>query len=167
MNQVPPSASRIIIRIRCDANATDVSLGQKFGCDPGDEAVRLIRGCRDLGLELHGFSFHVGSPCGEVMALNRGIGLCKYLIDVARSMGCHDVQLIDIGGGIPGDSDFVLDEVWNYFMRLHRSFVFKEMLFEYKHLIFWLNDYYRTNWQYRKVKKVTYKRTTTYPALTW
>ncbi|OXU24285.1 hypothetical protein TSAR_000480, partial [Trichomalopsis sarcophagae] len=50
------------------------------------------------------------NPCGEVMALSRGIGICKYLIDVARSLGHHNVQLIDIGGGIPGDSDFLLDE---------------------------------------------------------
>ncbi|XP_008208586.1 ornithine decarboxylase 2 [Nasonia vitripennis] len=102
--------AKIIIRFRCDAAVSDSYLGQKFGCDPGEEAVRLIRGCRDLGLELHGFSFHVGSPCGEVMALSRGIGICKYLIDVARSLGHHNVQLIDIGGGIPGDSDFLLDE---------------------------------------------------------
>ena len=87
----------------------------KFGCDPGQEAIKLIQATRDLNLELHGFSFHTGSPCGEVMAMSRGIGICKYLIDAARLMGCNDIQLIDIGGGIPGDSDFVIDEVWSYF----------------------------------------------------
>ncbi|XP_058789933.1 ornithine decarboxylase 2-like [Phymastichus coffea] len=102
--------AKIIIRFRNDAAVSDVYLGTKFGCDPGEEAVRLIRGCRDLGLELHGFSFHVGSPCGEVTALSRGIGICKYLIDVAHSYGLYDVQLIDIGGGIPGDSEFLIDE---------------------------------------------------------
>ncbi|KAJ8674588.1 hypothetical protein QAD02_005850 [Eretmocerus hayati] len=57
--------AKIIIRFRCDAADSEVYLGTKFGCDPEEEAIRLIRGCRDLGLELHGFSFHVGSPCGE------------------------------------------------------------------------------------------------------
>lgn len=159
--------AKIIIRFRCDAAVSDAYLGLKFGCDPGEEAVRLIRGCRDLGLELHGFSFHVGSPCGEVTALSRGIGICKYLIDVARSYGLYDVQLIDIGGGIPGESDFILDEVCSYFMRLHRCFVFKDLLFHYRHLIFWFPHYYRTNWNYRKVKKIT---TTTFKhtwALPW
>ena len=64
----------------------------KFGCDPGPDALRLIQATRDLNLELHGFSFHVGSPCGEVMAMSRGIGICKYLIEAARSLGCNDVQ---------------------------------------------------------------------------
>lgn len=170
-----PPCRRVIIRFRCDANSSDaVLLGPKFGCEPGDEAVRLIRGCRDLGLELHGFSFHAGSPCGEVLALNRGIGHCKHLIDVARTCGLYDVQLIDIGGGVPGDSDFVLDEVWSYFSRLPRGFVFKELLFEYRHLVFWLENYYRTNWRYSRTRtferKSTY-RTVTYksrvPALPW
>ncbi|XP_014232598.1 ornithine decarboxylase 2-like [Trichogramma pretiosum] len=102
--------AKVVIRFRCDAALSDAYLGLKYGCDPGEEAERLIRGCRELGLELHGFSFHVGSPCGEVAALSRGIGISRYLIDVAHSYGLYDVQLIDIGGGIPGDSEFVLDE---------------------------------------------------------
>ncbi|XP_023247308.1 ornithine decarboxylase 2-like [Copidosoma floridanum] len=102
--------AKVIIRFRCDALVSDAYLGAKFGCDPDEEAKLLIRGCRDLGLDLHGFSFHVGSPCGEVLALSRGIGLCKGLIDTARDYGFYNVQLIDIGGGVPGEADFVLDE---------------------------------------------------------
>jgi len=154
--------AKVIIRFRCDSAISDAYLGQKFGCEPGDEAERLIRECRNLNLELHGFSFHAGSPCGEVAALSRGINICKYLIDVARSYGHHDVQLIDIGGGIPGESDFFIDEVWSYFKTLEKSFMFKHMLFNYRDLIFWLPDYYRTNWtNYKRYKKVTYKHTTT------
>jgi diaminopimelate decarboxylase len=135
-----------------------------------DETVRLIRACRDLGLNLHGFSFHVSSPTREMLALSRGIDACKYLIDVARTVGCYDVQLIDVGSGIPSSLDINRDEVWNYFSRLQKSFVFKDLLFEYKHLIFWFNDYYRTSWNYRKVSNYSRVTTTTYKrtsALPW
>lgn len=54
---------------------------------------------KDLGLNLHGFSFHVGSPCEEREAYARGIALCKQLVTISKAIGCDEVQLIDIGGG--------------------------------------------------------------------
>ena len=101
--------AKVVLRIRCDAKVSQVPLGTKFGCDPNEEAVRLIRLTKSLGLTLHGFSFHVGSPCGEVNAYSRGISMCKRLINIARTIGCKDVQLIDIGGGFPGDTDCRID----------------------------------------------------------
>jgi len=65
----------------------------------------------DLGLILHGFSFHVGSPCRELNAFSRGIGICRRLIAIAKSMGCKNVQLIDIGGGFPGERGMDIDKV--------------------------------------------------------
>lgn len=102
--------NRVIIRIRCDAAITSAYLGLKFGCDPDQEAINLIKATIDLGLELHGFSFHVGSPCGEMQAYARGIIFCKRLTHVAKSLGCNSVQMFDIGGGIPGERDFNMDE---------------------------------------------------------
>ncbi|XP_014484259.1 PREDICTED: ornithine decarboxylase 2-like [Dinoponera quadriceps] len=105
--------AKIVIRIRCDSKNSPVPLGSKFGCEPDEEAVRLIQLTKDLGLTLHGFSFHVGSPCGELNAFSRGIGICKRLIAIARAIGCKDVQLIDIGGGFPGASGTDIDKVAN------------------------------------------------------
>lgn len=101
--------AKVVLRIRCDAKVSQVRFGTKFGCDPNEEAVRLIRLAKSLGLTLHGFSFHVGSPCGELNAYSRGISMCKRLINIARTIGCKDVQLIDIGGGFPGDTDCRID----------------------------------------------------------
>ncbi|XP_043260342.1 ornithine decarboxylase 2-like isoform X1 [Colletes gigas] len=109
MKDLFPEA-KIVIRIRCDAKVTQVCFGTKFGCDPNEEAVRLIRLTRSLGLTLHGFSFHVGSPCGEMDAYNRGITMCKRLVAIAKTIGCNDVQMIDIGGGFPGETDARIDE---------------------------------------------------------
>ncbi|XP_076230976.1 ornithine decarboxylase 2-like [Calliopsis andreniformis] len=103
--------AKVIIRIRSDAKLAGVPLGIKFGCEPEEKAVRLIQLTKSLGLTLYGFSFHVGSPCLEVAAYSRAIGLCKKLIGVAKSYGCKDVQVIDIGGGFNGYSGYQIDEI--------------------------------------------------------
>ncbi|OXU26129.1 hypothetical protein TSAR_000750 [Trichomalopsis sarcophagae] len=105
--------AKVVIRIRCDSTvrtARTHCLDDKFGCDPSSDAVQLIKMTLDLGLQLHGFSFHAGSPCEDAVAICRGIYRCKDLIDTAKTMGCRDVKLIDIGGGFPGERDFILDE---------------------------------------------------------
>ncbi|EFN89086.1 Ornithine decarboxylase [Harpegnathos saltator] len=101
--------AKVVLRIRCDAKNSPVSLGTKFGCEPYEEAVHLIQRTKDLGLNLHGFSFHVGTPCREVDAYRRGIKTCARLIDVAKTIGCRDVELIDIGGGFSGDCGAEID----------------------------------------------------------
>nr|XP_012230174.1 PREDICTED: ornithine decarboxylase 2-like isoform X1 [Linepithema humile] len=112
IKEIFPEA-KIVIRIRCDAKNTPIILGLKFGCEPDEETVRLIQLTKDLGLNLHGFSFHVGSPCGELEAYARGIALCKQLITISKAIGCDNVQLIDIGGGFPGESGTDTDKFAN------------------------------------------------------
>ncbi|KAL0132261.1 hypothetical protein PUN28_000209 [Cardiocondyla obscurior] len=102
--------AEVVIRIRCDAKKTPIQLGLKFGSEPDEETVRLIRLAKDLGLNLHGFSFHVGSPCEELEAYARGIALCKQLVTVSKAIGCDKVQLIDIGGGFPGENGTDIDK---------------------------------------------------------
>ncbi|XP_015184016.1 PREDICTED: antizyme inhibitor 2-like isoform X2 [Polistes dominula] len=106
--------AKIIIRFRCDSNSDHpncTKLGIKFGCDPGDEANKLIQISKNLGLTLYGFSFHVGSPCYDFKAYACGIDKCKKLITFAKSIECKDIKLIDIGGGFPGKSEFRIDEL--------------------------------------------------------
>nr|XP_050868819.1 ornithine decarboxylase-like isoform X2 [Vespula vulgaris] len=106
--------AKIIIRFRCDSkfvSADSVNLGIKFGCNPDDEAKKLIQLTKDLGLILYGFSFHVGSPCKEFNAYKHGIEICKELITFAKSIGCKDIKLIDIGGGFPGESGIEINEL--------------------------------------------------------
>ncbi|XP_043470239.1 ornithine decarboxylase 1-like [Leptopilina heterotoma] len=105
--------AKIIIRFRCDSKITCNSLGVKYGCDAKKEAIELIRLTKSLGLTLYGFSFHTGSPCGDLTAYNEGIKIAKNLIDQAKAFGCHEVCLIDIGGGFPGESDYDLNQISN------------------------------------------------------
>jgi len=115
---------RIVIRIRCDAKNTPIILGSKFGCEPDLETVRLIQLTKDLGLNLHGFSFHVGSPCGEVEAWGRGIALCKQLITISKAIGCDNVQLIDIGGGFHSENETDTDKVYTRYFQTRLSAFF-------------------------------------------
>ncbi|XP_051153629.1 ornithine decarboxylase 1-like [Leptopilina boulardi] len=105
--------AKIVIRIRCDSKVTENNLGQKYGCNPNDEVFELINLTKSLNLTLYGFSFHVGSPCGDLNAYDEGIKIAKNLIDYAKSIGCYDACLIDIGGGFPGENDFDLDKIAN------------------------------------------------------
>ncbi|XP_029174023.1 ornithine decarboxylase-like isoform X2 [Nylanderia fulva] len=101
--------AKIVIRIRCDSKNTPIILGLKFGTELGEETVRLIQLAKQLDLNLHGFSFHVGSPCREMEAYGRGIELCKQLINTSKAIGHDNVQLIDIGGGFPGETGTNVD----------------------------------------------------------
>jgi len=100
--------------MQCDGKNSDRTLGLKFGCESDEEAVRLIQLMMDLDLTLHGFSFHVGSPCRDLNAFSKGIGMCKRLITIAKTMGCKYVQLIDIGGGFPGEKGTEIDKVCSF-----------------------------------------------------
>ncbi|XP_012524638.1 ornithine decarboxylase isoform X2 [Monomorium pharaonis] len=106
--------AKIVIRIRCDAKYIGTkSLGLKFGSQSDEETTRLIQLTKDLGLNLHGFSFHVGCLCKDYEAYAKGIALCKQLITASKAIGCDNVQLIDIGGGFEGQNGSNIDEVAN------------------------------------------------------
>lgn len=98
---------RIVIRFRSDAKLSMVKLGLKFGCEIGTSTQNLIRKSKELGLDLHGFSFHVGSQCEEPAAYTRAINIASNLINYAKSEGLYDVKFIDIGGGFPGGEESI------------------------------------------------------------
>lgn len=45
--------------------------------------------------------------------------MCRRLITIAKTMGCKDVQLIDIGGGFPGEKGTEIDKVYVFCMLMH------------------------------------------------
>lgn len=100
----------MVLRIRCDAVDAQCPLGQKFGCDPVTEAPKLLKVARQMGLNVMGISFHVGSGCRDYPVYYKAIGICKDLFDKAESLG-FSMTLLDIGGGFPGDNNKNIDEV--------------------------------------------------------
>ena len=114
-----PYLYRLFVRICNDGiinvNNEDMTLlGEKFGCESKIEAKNLVDFIKNIGMSLHGFSFHSGSPCRDTLAVVRGIEKCKKLIKYARSIGCQDAKIIDIGGGFIGLNLQHLEDVTNF-----------------------------------------------------
>lgn len=45
---------RLVLRIRCDAKVAQCPLGEKFGCDPVEDAPVLIQLAKSLNLNVSG-----------------------------------------------------------------------------------------------------------------
>lgn len=100
----------MVIRIRCDAAVAQCQLGMKFGCDPITEAPGLLKTARNLGLNVVGVSFHVGSGCRDPPVFRKAIAASRQIFDIAEELG-YKFDLLDIGGGYPGDRGTSIDKV--------------------------------------------------------
>lgn len=104
-----PSA-KLLLRIRSDACVTQCPLGIKYGCNIVTEAPTLLNLARRLELDVIGICFHVGSGCGEPLAYRRSIAAAKNLFQMGNDLG-FNMQLLDIGGGFPGNKGTSIDKV--------------------------------------------------------
>lgn len=95
-----PSA-QVVLRIITDDSKSVCRFGTKFGASFVD-AVKLISLCKDLGLDLIGVSFHVGSGCYSVDSFCNALDRARKVFDAAEKFGFY-MTLLDIGGGWPGD----------------------------------------------------------------
>lgn len=60
--------------------------------------------------QLIGVSFHVGSGCGDPPVFRRAISAARTLFDYAKTLG-YRFDLLDIGGGYPGNSGTSINAV--------------------------------------------------------
>ena len=61
----------------------------------------LLDTAKDLGLNVVGVSFHVGSGCNQLESYAAAIANARTVFDIAYSKGMR-LSLLDIGGGFPG-----------------------------------------------------------------
>lgn len=95
-----PSA-KLVLRILPPANfKVQCELGNKFGCHPRD-AHKLLVKAQELGLNVIGVSFHVGSGVEEAEAFSAAVETAAQVFDQGLALG-FDFDLLDIGGGFPG-----------------------------------------------------------------
>lgn len=93
--------ARLVLRILPPANfKVQCVLGNKFGCHPND-ARTLLSKAKELGLNVVGVSFHVGSGVAEAEAFSAAVTVAAQVFDVGQTLG-FDFDLLDIGGGFPG-----------------------------------------------------------------
>ena len=78
---------------RCD-------LSRKFGCDP-EHALDLARLAARLGINVRGFSFHVGSQAADADKHVEAVEVCARLLAAARRERLGECDTLDIGGGFP------------------------------------------------------------------
>ena len=92
----------LLLRIATDDEKSVCSFSNKFGCPVG-EAYHLLDVAKDLGLNVIGVSFHVGSGCGDKNAYATAFSHSAALFEYADKIGMAPMHMVDIGGGFPGD----------------------------------------------------------------
>ncbi|XP_070836713.1 ornithine decarboxylase-like [Chaetodon trifascialis] len=96
--------AKLVLRITVDDSKSLVRLSSKFGAKL--VAVgKLLERAGELGLEVIGVSFHVGSGCTGRLAFKHAIADARHVFDIAKLYGVQ-MSLLDIGGGFPGREDF-------------------------------------------------------------
>jgi ornithine decarboxylase len=90
----------LVLRLRVPNTGSMVELSSKFGADPG-EAVDLIIAAFDMGLEVEGLSFHVGSQCTNFDNYVQALNLASAVLTEAETRAGKKIKILDIGGGFP------------------------------------------------------------------
>jgi len=93
---------KLLLRLTTDDKASICKFSKKFGC-PVIEAPHLLQVAKKLGLYVAGVSFHVGSGCGDPEAYSTALQHAKFVFNEAEKLGMQPMNIIDIGGGFPGD----------------------------------------------------------------
>jgi ornithine decarboxylase len=89
----------LVLRLKVPDIGSQVEMSSKFGAEPGD-AYDLIRQAEELGLQVEGLSFHVGSQCTNFDNYTAALEITSDIFNDARRKG-HKLNLVDIGGGFP------------------------------------------------------------------
>ncbi len=90
-----------ILRIRADDPAARCNLGDKYGAEE-DEVLPLLRCAKELGLDVAGISFHVGSGARNPAAFPIAVAKAREAFDAAKAMG-FNMRILDLGGGYSGN----------------------------------------------------------------
>jgi ornithine decarboxylase len=115
---------RVILRIRADDPDAQCPLGNKYGAEL-DAIEDLCRLSADLGLDLVGVSFHVGSGSKNPEAHARAIEKAFHTFNVAKAYG-HSPYILDIGGGFT-DIHLVSERIYK---KLSELFPFADVIAE-------------------------------------
>ncbi len=90
---------RVYFRLAVDNTGSVLPLAGKFGVD-AELAMQLLDKAVELGLNVIGLSFHVGSQCLNASNWVNAIKACGDVWRMAAQRG-QDFYFLDIGGGYP------------------------------------------------------------------
>lgn len=89
--------AKLVIRIHTDDTKALCRLNLKFGASLVAVPTLLAK-AKELGLNVIGVSFHVGSGCFDSSAFSDAIRRSRTVFDMGRDAG-YEFSLLDIGGG--------------------------------------------------------------------
>ncbi|KAM6914141.1 ornithine decarboxylase-like [Lycodopsis pacificus] len=89
--------AKLVLRIAVDDSASKIRLSSKFGARL-ESVGKLLGRAGELGLEVIGISFHVGSGCTGSLAFKQAIADARRVFDMGNLLGLQ-MSLLDIGGG--------------------------------------------------------------------
>jgi len=90
----------LLLRVSFRSPGAVCDLSRKFGCDP-EHALELARQAAEFGIDVRGFSFHVGSQAADALKHVEAIEACATLLAAARRQKLGSLDTLDIGGGFP------------------------------------------------------------------
>jgi len=99
---------RLVLRIITDDIGSQCRLSSKYGA-PKSKWRSLLSAARAHGMEVVGVSFHVGSGCRDAGRYELALKDARELFDIAESEYGFKMNLLDIGGGFPGETH----SLWN------------------------------------------------------
>jgi len=89
--------AKLVLRILTDDSKSLCRLGLKFGA-PLATIPGLLAKAKDLGLDVIGISFHVGSGCYDSSAFSDAVRWARAAFDMGLAAG-YNFSLLDVGGG--------------------------------------------------------------------
>jgi ornithine decarboxylase len=94
--------AELLLRVSFRSPGAVCDLSRKFGCDPED-ALALAALAKPLGIDVRGYSFHVGSQAADALKHVEAIEACARLLGAGRRERLGTLDTLDIGGGFPID----------------------------------------------------------------
>ena len=89
--------AKVLLRLAVDDSQSLCQFNKKFGCKEAD-IDKVLKTAKQLGMNLVGFSFHVGSGCKSAYTYYDAIRRCHDAMIIAEGYG-FSVGMIDVGGG--------------------------------------------------------------------
>lgn len=96
--------AELFLRILTDDSSSLCRLSQKFGASL-DSTDGLLGLARELGLNVVGLSFHVGSGASDPIAFLKAVRDAHVVFQQAAAYG-FDMKTLDVGGGFCSDASF-------------------------------------------------------------
>ncbi|CAF9924544.1 Ornithine decarboxylase [Imshaugia aleurites] len=93
--------AELLLRILTDDSTSLCRLSDKFGASL-DTTIGLLTLANDLGLNVTGVSFHVGSGASDPQSFDKAVRDARIVFDQAADIG-YNLKTLDVGGGFSGD----------------------------------------------------------------